>query len=300
MLGTAINSLDTLKVLDLSFLYDNFAATLLAQLGGVLPRLQHLKLVARVHQTNDPRDVFSRAVCNALDLAVELESFTFWASGGWDGRKVFVERAVLDHLLQILQQRTKLRSLAPGCEEMTQVVNLLGPNYHLEELACSCNDVFASCDVFEALGTNSTLTFLDIDVACGDDDALFLQGLERLGSLLPEMNTLKKLSVFCDDYFRYIQKIPKALIRGFELNTSLVDVCFHEMIEGKEKAAIEFFATRNKYRSRLEAASKAEMLTIFVEMLEECEEREEHKESGLSVVFETLRARDEWFDVVES
>jgi len=41
------------------------------------------------------------------------------------------------------------------------------------------------------------------------------------------------------------------------------------------------------------------MLTIFVEMLEECEEREEHKESGLSVVFETLRARDKWFDEVE-
>jgi len=41
------------------------------------------------------------------------------------------------------------------------------------------------------------------------------------------------------------------------------------------------------------------MLTIFVEMLEECEEREEHKELGLSVVFETLRARDKWFDEVE-
>ena len=218
-------------------------------------------------------------------------------------RERFFAGAVLDHLLHILQQHAKLCSvgvggLVTGGEEITQVVNLLGPNYHLEDLWLPCNDVLVVCDVFEALRVNSTLTFLDVHVEYGDDDDLFRQGLERLGTLLPEINTLKKLIFHCYGY--YGEEIPKALIRGFELNTSLVDVRFFDMWESEEgNVAIQFFATRNKYSPRLEAAFKAEMLTIFVEMLEECEEREEHKESGLSVVFETLRARDKWFDEVE-
>jgi len=123
-------------------------------------------------------------------------------------------------------------------------------------------------------------------------------GLKRLGTLLPEINTLKKLRFRSCGYNREV--IPEAFVRGFELNTSLVDVDFFDMVTYQEDAAIQFFALRNKYSPRLEEASKAEMLTIFVDMLGEWEEREEHKESGLSGVFERLRARDKWFDEVEA
>jgi len=205
LLGVAINALDTLKVLDLSCRYDNFAATLLAQMGGVLPRLQHLKMVAHVRETNDPRDVFAQAVCNALDLAVELESFRFFVRGVWNGWNEYVKGAVLHHLLQILQQRTQLRSLALDFERCRdeKVGSLLRSNYHLEDLVISCKDVFGLCDVFEAVGTSSTLTCLNAFVHC-DDDALFLQGLERLGTLLPEIKSLKKLILCCNHVFTMI------------------------------------------------------------------------------------------------
>jgi len=150
------------------------------------------------------------------------------------------------HLLQILPQRTKLRSLgfdadlvtSTGSEEIAPVVNLLGPNYHLEDLVVSCNDVSVLCDIFEALGTNSTLTFLEVGLDCDDDDddALFRQGLERLGTLLPEIKTLKKLTFLSDDFEG--REIPKVFVRGLELNTSLLDVDA-EWMDDDEKAAIK-------------------------------------------------------------
>ena len=202
LLGTAINSLDTLKVLKFGCREDTFAATLLAQLGGVLPQLQYLSFDVAVHETNEPRDIFTRALCNALDLAVELESFHFSVDYVWDGWGEFAAGAVLHHLLQILRQHARLRSLALNFDRCRdeKVGSLLGPNYHLEDLAISCKDVFGLCDVFEAVGTNSTLKGLGAFVHC-DDYALFLQGLERLGTLLPEIKNLKKLTFFCNEIF---------------------------------------------------------------------------------------------------
>jgi len=84
--------------------------------------------------------------------------------------------------------------------------------------------------------------------------------------------------------------IPSQFVRGFELNTSLTYVYIHwPLSKNKDtERLIEFYETRNEYNPPLADASKAEMLSIFEEMVVY-----EYPESKLAVIFETLRVRDD-------
>jgi hypothetical protein len=57
--------------------------------------------------------------------------------------------------------------------------------------------------------------------------------------------------------------------------------------------AIDYYSSRNRFASQLASPSKADMLTIFESALAD------HGNAGLSVVFDTLCARCDWYDTAD-
>lgn len=77
-------------------------------------------------------------------------------------------------------------------------------------------------------------------------------------------------------------------MRGLESNKSLTRVDFDGLEDLDNIAAIEFYTVRNEFAPLLADASKKQMLSVF-------ESAPKYDEAGLSVVFDALRARDDWY-----
>ena len=79
-------------------------------------------------------------------------------------------------------------------------------------------------------------------------------------------------------------------LRGIERNTTLTSVLiFFTDIDEDNESDIAFYTTRNKYTPSLATSSKALMMEIFETLWTE-------GNAGLSVVFDTLRGRDDWYE----
>jgi len=299
MLGMAVASLESLEVFSLDCQCNNFTVSFLARLGEVLPKLRSFSIFLRGSEA--PNNVFSRALQNTLTAADRLEELGLNLNQDWEGQDEFV-----GDVLEGLHRHETLHYLHSdfrfGGEAFSRVANLLGPDNVLEKLMVDCKDMAGLCGVLEAVGTSTTLKRLEVCVDL-EDNELFEQGLQRFGSLLPEITSVKELEIFLSfDNVPPVEMIPdanealEALVRGFELNTSLIDVYvdFGNIFDVALQPAINFYATRNKFGPALESASKAKMLTIFEKMEQEEEERLE--DSILSVVFDTLRGRSDWYE----
>ena len=244
-----------------------------------------------------PNNVFARALQNTLTAADRLEEFGFDLNEDWEGQDEFV-----GDVLQVLHRHETLHYLHSdfrfGGEAFSRVANLLGPDNVLEKLAVDCKDMAGLCGVLEAVGTSTTLKSLTIWVSL-EDNKLLGQGLQRFGSILPQITTVKELNIILDidniPPMETISDASEALVRGFELNTSLTDVdvdfCDLDIFDVALQPAIDFYTTRNKFGPALASASKATMLTIFEKM-----EEERPEDSVLSVIFETLRGRSDWYE----
>lgn len=92
---------------------------------------------------------------------------------------------------------------------------------------------------------------------------------------------------------------PLDLLRGFELNTTLTVIriirplpCFSS---GIAEQALRFYATRNRFGPELTKASKSELPTILENVMQ-TDDLDSSDPACLSVVYDTLRNRDDWFD----
>lgn len=167
------------------------------------------------------------------------------------------------------------------------MATMLRHNNSIVDLEMNCFSFVGFSYIVDALGTNTAVEHLQVTVVGLDDEASRIKGHRRLAKLLPRLRNLQCLWLQCLSEPLGVTTSAD-LMRGFELNTSLTDVHIDWYDDDYDnKASILFYTTRNRYAPSLQRASKAEMLTIFEAVLT-------HGDVGLSVVFETLRARDDW------
>ena len=115
-----------------------------------------------------------------------------------------------------------------------------------------------------------------------------MEGSKRLAEFLPRMQHLQGLELHGPETLGESNSSVEFL-RGFRDNKSLTDVHIEWLDEDDEsKANIAYYTTRNRYAPSLAVASKVKMLEIFETLVAD------EGNAGLTVVFDTLRARDDW------
>jgi hypothetical protein len=317
----------TLKTLNLSFRGDangvvvtpemNASANLLAGAFGTLTSLEEiyirdqndLRFVVRILSglVNHPslreldvegsdgeiRDINEERRANAIkDILLSstpLESLSFHArsNDSYESAKLI--------FTCLHGQRSSLSTLwldddSPESDEgATVFADMLRHNTTVETLVVNLYSFVGFSTIVEALVTNSEsslqrlyLTFFEMD-----DEALLKEGCRRLATLLPRLRHLKTLSVDAGEYC--FGNIPADFLRGLELNKSLTSVSIDDLEDHDVIAAIDFYPLRNELAPRLASASKEQMLSVFESALEYDEQ------AGLSVVFDALRVRDDWY-----
>ena len=308
MLASAIRSLLLLEKLDFHCEELLFAMLFLNQLGGAGgPPLKlkhfHLKTCdANGNNANNIPEPLAQAIRQTLVSAPLLRSFHL--SPGLNENHP--SEANLDIVLSGIEQHPSIRDVA-YCAATTitddgvaRIANLLLPNRNIQSLGIHCNTLMGVCTILEAIAAaEHPLRQLEVS---GKNflTEQFKEGLQRIGELLPQIKDLEKLSLTHDlvDFDQLPAPIPHQLLRGFKLNTSLQVVEMNCLLsKDKDTArAIDFCTVRNKFSPHLADASKAEMLAIFRDDLFGSQG---FYESELSVVFETLRVRDDWFDKID-
>ena len=290
MVGRAVHGLRSLRRLNIVHgMY--FLVPFLNHFNGEHPNIQVLSFA--VTRTNETAEL-SQPVRNILAASPRLVEFGFYVYQiedepmGEDLATVF--RALEQHpSLEILKMHFDNRA--------ERIVNLLRLNTSLDEIETVCHSVFVLCDILEALTINTTLYRLSVTVQTLPERD-WLEGHRRLGALIPRMKDLKSLHFDTNGtQLTMSREASSYLLRGFELNTSLTSVSvewLRDVDGGNAGSSIEYYATRNRFGPALAEASKPEMLTIMKGMMETHGE----PERGLSVIFETLRARDGWYDEI--
>lgn len=175
------------------------------------------------------------------------------------------------------------------------IVQLLQNNHVLEKLAVSCHDLLGLCNILDALiEANSTLEYLVVSVNNVEDENVWEVGHTRLLELVPQINFLKSFELIIGEGTNELTPLIPRLVDAFELNRSLTFVSI-EYLQGSEaERTIDFYTTRNRFGPELAEASKEGMFSIFERMMANYTE----PEKGLSVAFETLRERDDWFEKI--
>lgn len=180
------------------------------------------------------------------------------------------------------------------------IVDLLQNNQVLEQLTLWCQNLFGFCDTVEALGFNSTVKELTVNVEDLRNSEIWESSHRRLGALLPQVRNLENLHLGSHGEtptHEEIESILPDFLHGFEGNPSLKRVFVDYIESGSDaKRSIDYFSTRNTYRPSLDNSSKSEMLSVFATM---SESHGEKPEEALSVIYDNIRVRDDWFDKIE-
>lgn len=282
IVANAVGSLTSLEELHLTRVFDQcFVARILSSLND------HPML--RTFSYDDAGDSIPVEVASAMrnlflsTTPLENLYFTGFISAPSDPG--------LDTVLQAMQGHSTLRVLKIN-EVSAACVEMLRHNKSIEELSVHLHGLLQFASIMEALETNTTLEELTGYISELDDEHLFNEGCRRLAALLPLVQNLKTLVINgCDETAR---SISADFTRVFESNTSLTQVHFEDIaVDDDAEAATEFYTRRNEFKPMLAGTSKEEMLEIFSMNLLA------HGEAGLSVVFETLRVRDDWYERAE-
>lgn len=194
-----------------------------------------------------------------------------------------------------------------------QVVHLLehNDNYDggIHGLCLDCDRLEDVCTVMAALETNTTLKKLRVVVQNQevDDPVAFAGACERLGVLLPRVAVLKELELVLKGGC----PISGDLLRGFCGNRSLTRIQIRSRSVNDDNnisdARIHYYGMRNYWRSRLAGVSLRELPTVLKNLWKLPTQGQQQSiaallassptnQSCLSLTFETLRTRDDWFD----
>jgi len=182
-----------------------------------------------------------------------------------------------------------------GNDGTPAIARLLRNNQVLEKIAVSCHDLHGLCDILDTLiEDNSTLEYLVVSVNNVEDENVWEDGHARLLGLIPQINFLKSLELMIGEGTNELEPLIPHLVGAFELNRSLTFVSIEYLQGSDAEKTIDFYTTRNRFGPELAEASKAGMLSIFERMMANYTE----PEKGLSVAFETLRKRDDWYEKI--
>jgi hypothetical protein len=230
----------------------------------------------------------AHAIKEILLSSTPLESFGFDVrnNDSYESAKVIFtglhgQRANLSNL--------HLTDICPESDEGADVfADMLRHNTTVEALDVDLYSFVGFSTIVEAIGTNfdSSLQELHLCFSEMNDEAFLKDGCRRLATLLPRLRHLKTLSLCAHDY--HFDNIHADLLHGLKLNKSLTSVHFDGLEDDDTISDIEFYIIRNKFTPFLASASKQQMLLVFETALE-------HDEAGLSVVFDALRLRDDWY-----
>ena len=288
MLGKAISSLRCLEELFFESKDRNFAIPFLNRLDGGPPTLRKLRI--QVDWINNATEPLAQAIKTTLEAAPLLERFTLFPRQ----ERGNPTQESLDIIFEAVKRHQCLYSLSFSFGRavvdcgMSHFVSLLRHKPQLKFLSISCNNLTDLCRVVEEVGTYNMVKKLEVVVQSLGDEESVQGALRRLGALIPRISSLEKLTIRMR---ATVPTAPAEFVGGFKLNTSLTDVTL-EWLRGDARKAIDLYTMRNRYKPHLDKASLREMLGIFKSMLE----TDGEPERGLSVVYETLRSRDKWYE----
>jgi hypothetical protein len=242
----------------------------------------------------------ANAIRSLMRSACPIEKLALKHDDHWD---IFEDEwltwdADLNIILASLHGHTTLRNLVIEMNPVGTVgamafAEMLRHNESIGEVGIICSMV-GLATIVESLGANSTVRSLEARVSVDVDDAVASkEGIRRLAALLPEIHQVGSLVVlehYGDDMFELEGTLVDELLQGYKLNTSLTTATV-SWINDDAKATIEYCTTRNRYKPALDAALTEAMLTIFEDAL--------NHDQGMSVVYDTLRVRDDWYESLE-
>ena len=256
----------------------------------------------------------ARALCQFLAAARDLDHFMFRC----------VDNGSFGIVLNAIGEQKSIRHLQLSgriTEEHTaRIAHVLrnNPNISSLNLHSSESSLLHVCTIVEALvETRHQLQHLDLELnreIFGLE--AFVAGHQRLGELLPRLTSLKTLGIIMVgdseredvELFELPPGIEEQFVSGFRDNTSLTtaeiswDVDFQYDPPESVERAMEFYTVRNRVRPALDGASVAGMLSVFADSNASGlgSTHFDYPESSLSVVFETLHGRADWFPDFES
>ena len=237
-------------------------------------------------------------VCNALvsvlQLSTPLEELYMYV------RPVDnTNRDAVSAVFPVLQGHTTLQRLkifiAPDSDKgAARVAAMLRHNESITCLRFPCYSLVGLSTVIEALGTNSSVQKLYIELLNLHDEALSSEGGRRLINLLPQTRHLKVMRFVTKSNDRWGKGVQADVLCALKLNTSLTSVNIDWLGANSDaQTTIEYYTTRNKFGPQLASVSKAYLPTIFASALVD------HGNAGLSVIFDTLCARADWYDTAD-
>jgi len=192
-----------------------------------------------------------------------------------------------------VQDLTVYTAGTPNNVATAHIVNFLQRNDTIKTLDMTGNDMWGVCDVVETLVEHiTTLVDLTFSTHNEDDTEIWNGGIRRLGTLLPRVRHLATL--WLDAQTTQIAEkdlIPPYLLPGLRDNTSLTYTSLDALENTDSEKTIKYYCARNKYGPRLAEGSVRRMLSLSHLLLRSKPSPEE----GLSVVYEALRKRDDWF-----
>jgi len=301
-----------------------FLTPFLNQLGNRDEHPLVLKnLVLEGYEVNS--EPVARALGQVLTAARNLERFQFrlFESGGFG---IVLDAIGEQHSIRYLDLSGRITE-----EHTARMAQVLRNKRNISRLNFKSTDssLLHVCTIVEALiETRHPLQNL---VLCLNREQFgleaFVAGHKRLGELLPLLTSLKSLYIIVGDdpdredveddpdredveLFYLPAEIEEQLVSGFRGNTSLTSANlswgtglrdqhghYYNPSESVVRA-IDFYTMRNRVHPALDGASVAGMLSVFADRSAFGLGESTHfrcPENMLSVVFETLRGRADWF-----
>jgi len=300
VVGAAVRAVSTLAKLELYKMDQSYFVALVGQLvlGEGIPNLHHLTINSADSWNNNPTGT-GRAIQNMINATANLTDFKF-AFNWMFGDSAF---ALTEMVLGAVHNHPSIRKFDCNYIHFMEVEDhgpthfpvLLRNNNVLQVLSVDgyCN----MSDLLELLGlleTNTILKRLEFCVEHSFDRAFMLEH-RHIGRLVSRLQGLQVLKLFDNNAGNYIpaEQIPVEFAQGFANNTSLTEIDFKWIPDTTELGkALQFYAARNEYKPMLVdqiACSKRTMVATFEDL-----HQTKPETCALSVIFEVLRARDDW------
>jgi len=175
------------------------------------------------------------------------------------------------------------------------VTDFIRNNSKIKHLELGYPDLDGMCNVMERLAIGSSVKSLMIIGENIRNEANVQVELKRIGNLISRCNTLECLVLVKQNDMETLSSAPDEFIRGFERNTSLKEINIEWFSpESDPMNALKFFRLRNEKGPLMkEGPMDHSLMDQFENLLVNENNR------GLSLVFEVLRERDDWFDKIE-
>ena len=301
--ANAIRSLTSLEALKLTYGSDNapFTTMMVNALSRASdsPPLKLKKLYISFDYQDRPGPL-AQAVRELIASTRSLEKFDLFSVFG-QSDNVFdtIASGIEDHQgIHTVEIRVESRG------QKARIAQVLQNNRNISNLRVVLfdNSLLDACEIFETIVlTNHPLEHLEL---IGTDffTEHFTEAHLKLGELFPQLENLRTLKMAGEDEedlgrvddFELPAPIPREFVDGIKNNKSLQSLqisWLRDLAEDAERA-IDLMSARNKHDTSLTTVSRAEMLSSFANDVLVATNK--YPDTGLSIVLDTLRERDDW------